>query len=144
LRDRGARSTAAGVVRGEGVVIRGLVGSQESGLELRGVGGEGGRVDDLVHELFEAALHVDAGLGAGLEEQAAVLARERDAFLLGHHAAALLEVHLVADQHLDAVAVRGEAVHFLQPHVREVRERRPARHVVHQDDPLRAPVVRAR
>lgn len=90
-------SAAASAARHRRALIGRLVGSQEIALQLRGVGCEARRVDDLVHKLFKAALHVDARLRAGFEEQAPVLPRERNPFLLRHDPLALLQIDFVAD-----------------------------------------------
>ena len=47
---------------------------------------EPGRLDDLLDELLEGALHALARLGRRLDEHHLVLPRQLDALVFGHHA----------------------------------------------------------
>ncbi len=101
-------------------------------------------IQNLLNKLFKAALHIDAGLGTSLKEQASILAGESNSFFLAHSTFGFFQIHFVADQHLDAILVVAVSLHFLEPYIRQIRERRSSCHIVHQYHSLCSSVIRAR
>mmetsp|Transcript_6979 Transcript_6979/g.20396 ORF Transcript_6979/g.20396 Transcript_6979/m.20396 type:complete len:364 (+) Transcript_6979:171-1262(+) len=98
-------------------------------------------VDDLLGEHLEGLRHVGAVERARLEEDAAELAREALAHLLGDLPLAG-EVALVA--HDDALHVAARVLVDVRHPVANVVEGLEVRHAVHEADAVRALVVRAR
>ncbi len=101
-------------------------------------------IQNLLNKLIKAALHIDAGLGTSLKEQASMFAGESNSFFLAHSTFGFFQIHFVADQHLDAILVVAVSLHFLEPYIWQIRERRSSCHIVHQYHSLCSSVIRAR
>jgi len=101
-------------------------------------------IQNLLNKLIKAALHIDAGLGTSLKEQASMFAGESNSFFLAHSTFGFFRIHFVADQHLDAILVVAVSLHFLEPYIWQIRERRSSCHIIHQYHSLCSSAIRAR
>mmetsp|Transcript_8215 Transcript_8215/g.17905 ORF Transcript_8215/g.17905 Transcript_8215/m.17905 type:complete len:253 (+) Transcript_8215:184-942(+) len=106
------------------------------------VGEQSGVLQDLGDHFVEHLRDALLRLSTGLHEQHAARLGPLLSLFPRHDA---LLVHLVAHEQLDHLlaAAHAELLHLLQPHAQAV-EGLLAGHVVDQDDPLRASVVRTR
>ena len=96
---------------------------------------------NLLCGIDEGILHVESGLGTGLQKDQTVLLRERSS-LLGGHRAAVLQIIFVADQHDHHVAL-AVLPGLLEP-PRQVLEGVPPCYVVDQEGTGGPSVVRPR
>jgi hypothetical protein len=93
-------------------MIRSLARSEDILLQLGSVSSQAGSIQNLLHKLIKATLHIDTGLSTGFQEQASMLACKSNPLLLRHHTLMFLQINFIPNQHLDAILVGGIPVYF--------------------------------